>query len=46
MDLTVAASRTIKVENGRFEETFSTKTIPTDEFEVTVAEQTEVIKLH
>ncbi|WP_148039230.1 hypothetical protein [Methanohalophilus sp. RSK] len=46
VELTVAASRTIKVENGRFEETFSTRAIPADEFEVTVAEQTEIIQLH
>jgi hypothetical protein len=46
VNLTVTASRTIKVENGRFEETFSTRTIPADEFELTVAEQTEVIQLH
>jgi hypothetical protein len=46
VNLTVSASRTIKVENGRFEETFLTRAIPADEFEVTVAEQTEIIKLH
>lgn len=46
VDLTVAASRNIKVESGKFEETFSTRTIPADEFELTVAEQTEVIQLH
>lgn len=46
VNLTVAASRTIKVENGRFEETFPTRTIPADEFEVTVSEQTETIRLH
>ena len=46
VNLTVSASRTIKVENGRFEETFPTRTIPADEFEVKVAEQTEIIKLH
>jgi len=45
VDLTVTASRTIKVKDGKFEETFSTRTIPADEFEVTVAEQTEFIQL-
>ncbi|MFW5987213.1 MAG: hypothetical protein ACOCPU_03255 [Methanohalophilus sp.] len=46
VDLTVTASRTIKVKDGKFEETFSTKTIPADEFEIAVAEQTEIIRLH
>ncbi|PQV42685.1 hypothetical protein [Methanohalophilus euhalobius] len=44
--LTVTASRNIKVESGKFEEALSTRAIPADEFELTVAEQTEIIKLH
>jgi hypothetical protein len=46
VSLTVTASRNIKVESGKFEEVLSTRAIPADEFELTVAEQTEIIKLH